>query len=403
MTVIAATRNRVIASYIAMAMCCFATYTILLALIPAIGVRNGLTPLEIGGLTAVLAGFGLLTDLPLAHLARLYGDRIVILGGGALGGLACAMLYFAAIDIGTSTSIVLLRGSAFVGAIGFSCLIAPLLGGIASHAQGAQIQVQAVNSIAQRIGAFGASILLSFLFASGDLRLGPALALAICIAIIVLARGVKAPMRVLEHAVEDRAVFDLKRFLHMSTGVKKGLFVSISVQCYLISSYAFIPVLLDANGIGETLGLSLAFREIVAVLSAALIGTWFNRDSLSTIWAVSAFVGLVSLAIVPFITDPFSAVALFSLHGAALGIGIVAGNVHAYFGTIPATRIYGFAYMVMATRLAGLVVPIILGAALERSASTFSLVVFVFLLALLLMYLTFDDRPGFQDQARRLQ
>lgn len=401
MTMLVASRHRVIASFIVMAMCCFATYTILLALIPAIGVKNGLTPLEIGVLTAILAGFGLLTDLPLAHLARRHGDRIVILGGGALTALACAMLYCAAIDVGTSASIALLRVSAFVAAIGFSCLIAPLLGGIATHAEGAQVKVQALNSIAQRIGAFGASIFLGYLFASGDLWLGPALALAICIAIIVLARGVKAPMRLLEHAVEDQSGFDPKRAGHMSRGVKKGIFVSISVQCYLISSYAFIPVLLDANGIGETLGLSLTFRELVAVLSAALIGTWLSRGSLSRIWAASAFVGLVSLAIVPFTTDPFSAIALFSLHGAALGIGIVAGNVHAYFGTTPTTRVYGFAYMVMSTRFAGIVVPVILGAALEHSTTAFSGVLFMFLLSVLLVYLAFHVRRAVPDAASR--
>ena len=385
-------RKKTVALYIALAMSCLGVFTLLLALIPAIGLRNGLTLLEVGMVTSMLGGFGLITDLPLAHMSRLYGDRIVVLCGGVLMAFACVLLYYAAIDVRHWMNVSLLWASAVVAATGFSCMIAPLLGGIALHAQGAQVQVQAVNAIAQRIGAFAAALFLGYLFASDDVSLGPILALAVCAGMVLLARTLPAPMRVMGDAIEDSGQFKLKGHLPLSSGVKKAMLVSINTQFYMIAGYAFTPVILENNGIGDAFGASLALREIVAVLSAALIGTFFSRCSLPKIWATAAFVGLVSLTIVPIISDSWIAIPAFSAHGIALGVGIITGNVHVYFGTTPKTRVYGFAYVMMSTRLAGLVVPVLLGGALGLSASVFSAVLFVSLALVLFLYLIVDDK-----------
>ncbi|MCB1484895.1 MAG: hypothetical protein KDJ17_08385 [Hyphomicrobiaceae bacterium] len=386
------TKEKLIATYIAMAMGCFGAYTLLLALIPAIGLRNGLSPFEVGVLTATLTGFGLITDLPLAHISRLYGSRIVVLCGAVLTAFACSLLYYVAIDVNVFINIPLLWTSAIIAATGFSCMIAPLLGGIASHAQGAQVPIQALNSIAQRIGAFAASGFLGYLFASDDFSLGPVLALAICVLIFGLARNVPAHLQVITNVSEDSGKFNLNGRARISDGVKRAILISISIQFYLIAGYVFFPVVLENNGIADSLGLSLTLRELVAVISTALIGTLFSRYSLPKIWATAAVFGLISMAVVPFLTDPVVVILVFSIHGVALGIGIMAGNVHTYFGTTPKSRIYGFAYVVMSTRLAGIVVPILLGGALEISKAMFSGALFLSLLLMLFLYLVVDRK-----------
>ncbi|OOG53201.1 hypothetical protein [Polaromonas sp. C04] len=379
-------RHRVIGTYLTLSMGCFGLYTLMLSLTPIIGMSNGLSSLHVGLLTAVLTGLGLFTDLPLAHIARQRGTRFIILSGTLCLSISCCLLYASAVGVNTRMNILLLVVATAVAAFGFSCLIAPLLGGIATQAKGAQVPVQVVNAIVQRIGAFAASLFIGYLFYTNELWMGACVALLISIMMIFLTRSL--PLVLVQpsgNSANARQQFASIRG-SISNGVKKSIYASASVQAYLVAGYAFFPTVMSANGLEGSVGSALTVREVVSISSVILVGTIFSRDSLSKYWVASAWVGALTLVAAPFMTDPLTAIVLFSIHGAALGIGIVLGNVHAYFGTTLETRAYGFASVVMSTRLTGVILPIVLGAALEVSVRAFSMTVLLYLMASAALY-----------------
>lgn len=341
-----------------LAACYFGFFTLLLTVIPITATQLGGSSVVAGISLALFSGIGIVADGQVGRVVRRWGIRYVLIGGVVVAALGMTMLFLA-------VNLVMLFIASVITGIATAFLVNPILGGMATNAGEQQIRAQAENAMAQRGGA-----LISALFLNGILKEGGggrvivvvlvALLLVLGSAGFMLDKSPKPPPPVagpVPATHPDRMVTLVKS----SRGLRSGLLVNLTLPLLIIFGSSFFPLILVRLEHAELLVTCLVSRELVA-LGAALVARRFReRRYLHLVWRTAIVLGVAGIVGAVMSSSPLVTVLLFSLHGAAISLGIMTLNVRIYDSTTPKNRMLGFGLASIVGRVANLVFPILLG------------------------------------------
>lgn len=398
----ARTGRGVLGVYLALTALFFGLHTLLLVLLPATAVSLGASASVSGVVLVLYTGLGIVTDVPLGRAAQALGVRAVVLTGCAVMLAGSAAL----LRVSDLTGLVVV--SAVLG-VGTSFVLGPILGGLAGTVGERQRGPQELNAGVQRVGALAASLFVGHALAGG--RTGSAavgvLVIVVLLALTVLAlprrgatrsaaAGRAHPGQLVAQAVRRGAGVYLQagRLLVRSRAVASGVTVNGLIPTLMIFGSSFFPVLLVAQQQVQLVTAALIAREGVAVLTVLAAGTAWRRVPIRTLLLVALVPAAASFLALPWVQHPVAVVALFAVHGAAMGLGIVASNVHIYEGTTERDRMAGFAVAGTTSRVAGIAVPLVLGVATDRSAVALTVSVTAITAVLALLYAALQRRPA---------
>ncbi|MDR5700440.1 MFS transporter [Agromyces aerolatus] len=368
----------------------FALYALLLTVVPSWATRQGADAAAASLLVSLLAVSALITDTATGRLVGRLGPRPVMFAGAATMAVGAAVLFA---DTGYAGSCV----AAVVLGCAFSLLFTPILSGLASHAGPNQVWAQTVNSAWQRGGALIAALFLVNVAS-------PSSSLPVFVATVVLVAGLvvtiaiaRAPslddetVRAAEaEALAATAIVTadgpaapggrqprsrLAHLIRESPKLRLGLIVSAATPLLVIAGSSFFPLYLLATDRAHLVAPALVAREIVAIVFVLLLARVVDRRRLARLWLVALAIGALGFAATALPVDDVVLVVVFALHGAAISSGIVTGNVLIFDGTSARTRPYGYAAGSMVSRLASLVLPLVMGLALTVDPGAMSVTV----------------------------
>jgi MFS family permease len=368
----------VLVAYFVLAALFFCQYTLLLGLIPAVAAELRASATLAGAVLVLFTGVGLLTDVPAGRVATVAGVRRTVLAGS--GGLLVGSGLLA-----VATGVPVLVLAATVLGVASSFLLTPVLGGLSTQAGERQLRAQAVNVAVQRLGALAAALYLGESALAAGARTGAVGAAALAALLGAGALFVPSdrgpaprPGRTPRTSAWQRTR-DLYRtswaVVRRSREASAGVVATGLIPVLAIYGSAFFPLLLVADGRTDLVAPALVAREVVAVLSAALAATALGHVPLRVLVQVSVAVSSAALLALAWVESPLWVCALFAVHGTLLGVGIMASNVHLYRGTVPETRMYGFATAGVVSRMSGIVFPVAFGVATDVSTTALMLVV----------------------------
>lgn len=349
--------------YLALAACCFGLYSLFLTVVPTWAIQHGSESGQAGVLVAIIAAAALVGDALVGRVSAGLGRRCTILIGTGIATMACALL------ITASTFALFLTAAVGVG-LAVAMLMSPTLSGLATRAGESQIAAQSVNAGWQRFGALVTALFLMNVL-SGSNRVLVVIAMGLLVAALLVLTLLLAPETRGTRRTEDGAArrrFGTVRRLRSSALLRGGLVVNATTGVLVMVGASFFPLVLVALHKPNLLMAGLVAREILSIVAALAFCRWVSRIGLSRFWMATVTIGAAGLLAFPFVHSEPILVLLFALHGAAVGAGIVLGNVLIYDGTTEITRTHGFAVSAMAGRVVTSVIPLVLGAVLAASS-----------------------------------
>lgn len=349
--------------YLALAACCFGLYSLFLTVVPTWAIQHGSESGQAGVLVAIIAASALIGDALVGRISARLGRRSAILLGIGIAALACAILIVATVFA------VFVAAAVCVG-LAIAMLMSPTLSGLSTRAGKSQVAAQSVNAAWQRFGALVTAVFLMNVLSDSS-RVLVVIAMTLLVAALLVMALLLAPERGRAPGVEGRHSgrrFDTLRLVRSSALLRGGLVVNATTGMLVMVGASFFPLVLVALHKPNLLMAGLVAREILSVVAALAFCRWASRIGLSRFWVATATIGAAGLIAFPFVPNEPILVLLFALHGAAVGTGIVLGNVLVYDGTTDLTRTHGFAASAMAGRLVTIVIPLVLGAVLAVSS-----------------------------------
>lgn len=338
----------------------FVAFTLLITAVPVVGSARGLPPTLLGVTVAVVVGLGLVVDAPVGHAVATWGVRPVVVAGAVLSAVACL------------TVAVVPGGAAVVAAapvvgVANSLLVNPLLAALAASAgESAQVPAQLANAGVQRAGALVAALAVSVLLT----RHGGSGLFVVCTAVFLLIAAGASRLPEIAGPVPPDVLTTYRHSLQVlrsSRQVQLAALMNVVITTLIVTGGSFVPLLMGAGGASSwAVGLVLGAREVVAVavaVRARQVGAGL-RVTRFVVWA--GVLGAVALMACGLSGATWFLACAFAAQGAALCACIAATNLHTVWGTRPVDRLYGFAATSFANRVAGIVVPVLLGAVLDR-------------------------------------
>ncbi|KQX69391.1 hypothetical protein [Angustibacter sp. Root456] len=337
----------------------FVGFTLLLTAVPVVSSARGLTGAMLGVVVAVVGGLGVIADAPVGHAVATWGLRPVVVLGGLVSAGACLAV---AIVPGAATVVI----AAPVIGVANALLVNPLLTALAASAdEAAQVPTQLANAGVQRAGALVAAGAVSLLMT----RNGGGGLFLVCAAVFVAIAAGAGRIGEIAGPVPPSVTTTYRhsfQVLVRSREVQLAALMNVVITTFAVTGGSFVPLLMGARGAAAwAVGAVLAAREVVAVLVAWRAMRRATLD-VSRFVGVAGTVGAVSLMACWLSGQTWFLVGAFAAQGAALCACIAATNVHTVRGTTPADRLYGFAATSFTNRLAGMIVPLLLGTVLAR-------------------------------------
>ncbi|MBY6062216.1 PfkB family carbohydrate kinase [Microbacterium esteraromaticum] len=342
--------------YWAMAGAYFGLYGFLLTAFPVVAISHGRSAFEASMLVAVVAAVGFFGDATVSSLAQRTDNGVAALIGSALIALGTLfVVMFPAMPL-------LISGAAVTG-LGLSYVVTPVLGGLSTRAGKNQVSAQAVNALVQRGGALAIGLFLGYALSSMVGVLVP-----VALALLVLTLGGFAMHR------EDRVRIGQARGARVawraavtSATVQQGVVVNLATPLWIIAGSSLFPLLVISAGEPGLLVPAIIARESLAICTALLMWRVRSRRALHHAWLASTVIGAAGFVTSGLVDHTFPVVALFSLHGACIAIGIIYANVLFFDGTTNRNRIAAFSLGSMAARTTALVYPLLFASALSVS------------------------------------
>jgi hypothetical protein len=294
------------------------------------------------------------------HAIATYGVRPVVVVGALVSAAAC--LAVALVPGGWAVV-----AAAPVIGVANALLVNPLLAALAASAdETAQVPTQLANAGVQRAGALVAAGAVSLLLT----RNGGTGLFVVCAAVFVAIAAGAGRVGDLAGPVPPDVVTTYRRSLHllrMSREVQRAALMNVVITTFVVTGGSFVPLQMGAVGASSlAVGLVLAAREVVAMATAAVAGRLGRQLSVLPFVVVAGVVGSVALMGCRLSSAPWFLACAFAAQGAALCACIAATNLHTVWGTQAGERLYGFAATSFANRVAGILVPVVLGTVLGR-------------------------------------
>lgn len=381
-----ATAQRTIRLFLLLSAAFSGLHAVILTVIPGQAAIHELTASGAGILLALLALAGLAVDGVVGNLVARWGVKATISAGIAVLA-AGAVLLFGVAQVGWMVVAVLLLG------LGLGLLTAPILGGLAATAAESQIAVQTLNVTWQRLGTLVASLFLVGVLEPANSGLSLA---AMVMLLVTLAMGTAALSRRGLGQAGEKAPSAQERLLptlRASPLLRAGVALNVAVPTMLIVGSSFYPIVLLAMDLPELLVPGLIGRELLGLAAVWAASVMRTRDRLDRMWAASAVVGVAALVMLPSMSEPLFVVILFALHGPAMCLAILLGNIRAYDGTNTRNRFVGFAASAFVMRTSSIIVPLALGFAIQRSVHLAMMLAAVTVLGVLFAYARFVSTP----------
>lgn len=348
--------------YLALAACYFGLYSLFLTVVPSWANRYGIGSVQAGVLVAVIAATGLMGDSVVARINARFGSRNVILTGIGIMSVASALLVVAAGFAMFIMSTVLLG-------LALAMMLSPILSGLSSHAGEDQLPAQSTNASWQRLGALVTSLFLLNALSTSN-RFLVVIAMSLLLGVLLVLALLLRPRdrdQLGSSAAESLPRASIACLVGTSHHLQAGLISNASTALLVIIGSSFFPLVLIALHKPGLLTAGLVGREVLAIAAALVVRRIPTRTSLGRFWLLTAVVGAIGLVVFPFVESDIVLILAFSLHGAAVGSGIVLGNAKIYDGTTQLNRIQGFAASAMLGRIASIIFPLLLGLALGIS------------------------------------
>ena len=373
--------KRELGLYLALASCYFGLYALFLTVVPSWASRYGVGSVQAGVLVAVIAATGLIGDTMVARVSARYGRRRVILAGIGIASAASVLLATA------FGFVMFVIATVFLG-LALSMMMSPILSGLSSRAGEDQVSAQSTNAGWQRFGALVTSLFLLNVL-SGSSKLLVLISMTLLIAALLVLALLLTPadgrLRSVAEAAPPPSV-GIVRLIGRSQHLRAGLVSNATTGLLVIVGASFYPLVLVQLHKPDLLTAGLVARELLAVGAALIVRRLLTRRALGRFWMVAVVVGAVGLVTFPLVDSDALLVLAFSLHGTAVGLGIVLGNVMIYDGTSRETRSHGFAASAMVGRVATIVFPIVLGVTLGVSTGLAMATVAVIVTAAVVLY-----------------
>jgi MFS family permease len=339
----------------------FVGFTLLLTAVPVVASARGLTGAVLGVVVAVVVGLGVVADAPVGHAVATWGVRPVVVVGACVSAAAC----LAVAVLPTAASVVI---AAPVIGVANALLVNPLLTALAASAdEASQVRTQLTNAGVQRAGALVAALAVSLLLT----RDGGSWLFVVCAAVyLLIAVGAPRLAPVVGGGLPDLATTyrHSVQVLRRSREVQLAALMNVVITTFAVTGGSFVPLLMGARGASSwAVGAVLAAREVVAVAVAWSATRHSTGLRVVPFVAAAGTVGALSLMACWLSGQVWFLALAFAAQGAALCACIAATNLHTVWGTAPADRLYGFAATSFTNRLAGIAVPVLLGAVLARA------------------------------------
>jgi hypothetical protein len=353
--------RRSLAGLLALLFSYFAVFSLVLTVLPFSAEAAAMPPVAVGAVLAVFGGLGLVVEPVVGALANRVGRRAVIRVGGMVGAAGALV---PAVRLDEATVLVF----ALSASVAACCIVNPALSALSAQGDDRQARIQGVNAAVQRLGSLLAAGALALLLTEERLPALHVLA-AVCYLAVAACAGAIAP------PVHDgpprgraglRTAYSRSYSLALtSPGIARGALVNAGLTLFFLLGSSFYPLLVLERGDGPGyVGLALGMRDAVAVVAGPFFAAACRRFTLRRVWPAAAAVGLATLLGSVLVEAPLASGLLFAGHGAAIGLGIAATNLHVTEATTERQRVFGFAATSLASRLVNLVVPLALGSVL---------------------------------------
>lgn len=294
-------------------------------------------------------------DLLIRRISKVFGaNTAVFIGIPATGGGSVLTLL-------SASQTLAVVGAAVTG-VGLATTSTPLLATFAVLARDRQLFFQGINAITQRGGA-----LLSGLLVGASLGEGAVIspAPAIILLLILTSAGVLLVTRrgatgegSRAKAPEGTTQIVSWRALLRGREARIGALVAASVIFLTVAGGSVLPLAFAEAGAISHVPITLVIREVWAVLGVALL-LGFARGRGVELWVGSVAVAVLGFGAAAISAGPAMIVLGSSLHGAAIGIGIVVANVMIYNASHRSSVVAGFSLNGVASRISSIATPAI--------------------------------------------
>lgn len=386
------TTRQSLASLLGLIFSHFVAFSIILTMLPFAADTAGMPAAGLGVVLAILGGSGLLLDPIAGALANRIGRPLVVGLGGIVGALA-------SIGLARELNPVTVTIYALCAAIAMSCIVNPALSALSEHRQERPALVQGSNAAVQRLGSLLAALALALLLTQRGL---PKLQLIVAAGYLVVAAcalqistGTRGSASSLSRAGVRAAYARSYTLALRSIGVARAALVNCGLAIFFLVGSSFFPILALDRGYGSVyVGVALGARDLLAVAAGPTLPLFSRRFALRTIWIWAASLGLITLGGSIVTSSMLWGIALFSVHGIAIGFGIAIANIHVTHATTEQERVFGFAAVAIASRAVNLLTPLLLGVVLAFGSARLAIAVGATIgLSLLVGYMMTGRRP----------
>jgi hypothetical protein len=379
--------------YTALAGLFFGVNTAQLLFLPTAARAAGLAPLGVGVVIAAFTGVGVLTDLPAGDLASRRGVPVTMLIGCAL--TAAGTAFFLPAERPWTVF-----GGALVLGVGTSFLMNPILGGLSTLAGDSQLTWQLANVCVQRAGGLLAVIALTAGGLSGPVAQGAWAVVAGTAVIAAIALGLRpgdraartpdrpapgrpapgrpapgrpAPGRLAAGrlaagrpapppAVPPRRLLaQAVVIVRDSREAASGVALELIIPAMLVFGFSFLPQLRAGVSGSLSAATMLITREAAGLAVVTFAVLVLRPRRVAGLVGVTLAAGAASVPLLAYAAAPAARLVAMGANGAVITVGILAANLHVYQGTTAATRMQGFALAGVASRICGIVFPVLYG------------------------------------------
>ncbi|MCT1872955.1 hypothetical protein [Brevibacterium luteolum] len=322
----------------------------------------------------IYMGLGILLDSPAASAIERYGLRRVI----GTSGILILLITIGLLIAGSGWWIVIF------GALYACCsslIYIPALAHYASMLGERQADGQRINVFIQRGGALAAGLFITWALAAEQPRVLFVIVATTGLGILVAAWWLPGPSRdrhVTQRVPLLRTIVYSVAAIGRSSVMARGALSASALPVIFITTSSIFPLALPE--FGAAIGVGLVIRELIAMATATAFGHGSMRRT-NREFAASVLLALIGISGALWIEQNWAVITGIILTGPLISSAIVTSSLNTRMASLSAAHPWAcFAGMGIASRTSGLLIPLVLSAALSTSRQALEIVLVIVLM-----------------------
>lgn len=322
----------------------------------------------------IYMGLGILLDSPAASAIERYGLRRVI----GTSGILILLITIGLLIAGSGWWIVIF-GTLY--ACCSSLIYIPALAHYASMLGERQADGQRINVFIQRGGALAAGLFITWALAAEQPRVLFVIVATTGLGILVAAWWLPGPSRdrhVTQRVPLLRTIVYSVAAIGRSSVMARGALSASALPVIFITTSSIFPLALPE--FGAAIGVGLAMRELIAMATATAFGHGSMRRT-NREFAAAVLLALIGISGALWIEQNWAVITGIILTGPLISSAIVTSSLNTRMASLSAAHPWAcFAGMGIASRTSGLLIPLVLSAALSTSRQALEVVLVIVLM-----------------------